>query len=63
MRDKPNPDRGLSRDKRGVFLRIPVLLYDKLRRLVAAQISKGHHASVNSVVMDLIDDADEPRTP
>jgi hypothetical protein len=55
-----NPDRGLSRNRRGVYLRIPVLLYDKLLRLVAAKTAKGRQASVNSVVISLIEDADEP---
>ena len=57
---KLDPDRGLSRNRRGMYIRLPVLLYDKLLRLAAIRRqSTGSPVSMNSVIVELIEQAKE----
>lgn len=58
MNQKEERQRGDSRGKRGVYLRIPHDLYDKLRRLVGRELQSGNGAAtINSVVAGLIEKA------
>jgi hypothetical protein len=53
--------RGDSRGKRGVYLRIPHELYEKLRHLVARELEAGNgDATINGVVSGLIEKAPSP---
>lgn len=58
---KEDRQRGDSRGKRGVYLRIPHELYDKLRRMVARELETGNgDATINGVVSNLIEKAPSP---
>lgn len=52
---------GMSRGRRGMFLRIPPDLYKKLRRMTATQISAGERGTIQGTVIALIERAKEKR--
>jgi hypothetical protein len=54
---KPSNAKGMSRGRRGMFLRIPPDLYEKLRRIAAARIAKGEAGSIQGTVISLIERA------
>ena len=57
---KPRPERpGMSRGRRGVFLRIPPPLYEKLQRMTAVAIAGGERGTIQGTVMKLIEQARE----
>lgn len=49
----------MSRGRRGVFLRIPPPLYEKLQRMTAAAIAGGERGTIQGTVMKLIEQARE----
>ncbi len=55
----PSTAPGMSRGRRGVFLRIPPMLYKKLQRMTAATLAKGERGSIQGTVMKLIEQAQE----
>lgn len=60
MAQKTDPDRGLSRSRRGMYIRLPVLLYDKLLRIAALRRqATGSPVSMNSVIVELIEQVKE----
>jgi hypothetical protein len=51
----------MSRGRRGMFLRIPPDLYEKLRRMAAFRIASGQTGSIQGTVISLIEQAKEKR--
>jgi hypothetical protein len=49
----------MSRGRRGVFLRIPKLHYEKLQRMTAAAIAGGERGTIQGTVMKIIEQAKE----
>jgi hypothetical protein len=56
MREKKDKVPG---ERRGMYLRIPILLYEKLCRMSAERTAKGTPTSMNTVVCDIIEAAPE----
>jgi hypothetical protein len=58
---KSSQQKGMSRGRRGMFLRIPPDLYEKLRRMAAARLVSGEAGSIQDTVISLIERAKEKR--
>jgi hypothetical protein len=58
---KKSPVKGMSRGRRGVFLRLPPDLYEKLRRMAAVRIASGATGGMQGTVISLIEQAKEKR--
>lgn len=52
---------GESRGKRGMFLRLPHPVYDKLQRMAAAPLPTGKPGTMQGTVITLIEQAEPPR--
>lgn len=50
-----------TRGKRALFVRIPLPLYSKLRRLTAAKMALGKPATIQETVVELIEKAREKK--
>jgi len=55
----PAPSPGMSRGRRGMFLRIPTELYDKLQRMTAARFATGERDGIGGTIIKLIESAKE----
>jgi len=53
------PTTGMSRGRRGMFLRIPTELYDKLQRMTAARFATGERDGIGGTIIKLIESAKE----
>jgi len=52
---------GVSRGKRGMFLRLPFEIYGKLQRMAAAPLPTGKPGTMQGTVISLIEQAREKR--
>ena len=52
---------GVSRNKRGMFLRLPFETYSKLQRMAAVTLPTGKPGTMQGTVITLIEQAGEKR--
>lgn len=62
LKKKPAiPTPGMSRGKRGMFLRLPLDVYQKLERITLTSVTEGKRGTIQGTVINLIQQAKEKR--